>query len=64
MRFYFFVFDVFYTIYLGIHATVPAVLSVDFSRGGIWGKLGTGVQGICLKSFASFPPIALCALEM
>ena len=39
----------------------PAVLrclplSVDFSRSGIWGKLGTGVQGICLKSCAKFPP--------
>ena len=31
-------------------------LSVDFSRSGIWGKLGTGVQGICLKSCAKFPP--------
>ena len=31
-------------------------LSVDFFRSGIWGKLGTGVQGICLKSCAKFPP--------
>ena len=29
-------------------------LSVDFFRSGIWGKLGTGVQGICLKSCAKF----------
>ena len=47
----------------------PAVLryqplSVDFSRSGIWGKLGTGVQGICLKNCAKFPPITLCAQEM
>ena len=35
----------------------PAVLRyVDFSRSGIWGKLGKGVQGICLKSCAKFPP--------
>ena len=34
----------------------PAVLRcVDFSRSGIWGKLGAGVQGICLKSCAKFP---------
>ena len=32
------------------------ILSVDFSRSGIWGKLGIGVQGICLKSCAKFPP--------
>ena len=56
MRFYFFVFDVFYTIYIGIHPTVQAVLSVDFSISGIWGKLGTGAQSICLKSRAKFPP--------
>ena len=28
--------------------------SVDFSRRWIWGKVGTGVQGICLKSYAKF----------
>ena len=31
-------------------------LSVDFFRSGIRGKLGKGVQGICLKSCAKFPP--------
>ena len=41
--------------------TVQAVLrsylfSVDFSRSEIWGKLCTGVQVICLKSCAKFPP--------
>ena len=47
-------------IYLGMHATFSSSaemltqLSVDFSRSGIWGKLGTGVQGICLKSCAKF----------
>ena len=48
-------------IYLGIHVTVQAVLrckslSVDFSRSQIWGKLGTGVEGICLMNCAKFPP--------
>ena len=61
MRSYFFVFDVFHTLYIGIYATVQAalrryLLSVDFPRSGIWGKLGTRVQGICLKSCAKFPP--------
>ena len=32
------------------------LLSVDFSRSGIWGKLVSGVQDICLKSCAKFPP--------
>ena len=43
-------------IYLGMHATFScsAEKSVDFSKSGIWGKLGTGVQGICLKSCAKF----------
>ena len=48
-------------IYLGMHATFSSsaemlTLSVDFSRSGIWGELGTGVQGICLKSCAKYPP--------
>ena len=47
-------------IYLGMYATFSSSaeipLSVDFSRSGIWGKLGTGVQGIRLKSCAKFPP--------
>ena len=39
-------------------------LSVDFSRSGIWGKHGTGVQGICLKSCAKFPPNrTMCSID-
>ena len=48
-------------IYLGMHATVQAVLrcypiSVDFSRSGIWGKLGTGGSGYMSEELCQVSP--------
>ena len=35
--------------------TNTSSVCVDFSRSEIWGKLGTGALGICLKGCAKFP---------
>jgi len=32
------------------------LLTIDFCTCGIWGKLGTGVQGVSLNGSAKFPP--------
>ena len=56
-------FLMFFTQYLYRHtcycssSAEKLTLKVVFPRSGIWGKLGTGVKGICLKkSWAKFPP--------